>query len=471
MERRDVVIIGAGIGGLICGALLAKRGFRVAIFEKEERPGGYCCSFSDKGYVFDACIDSIGCLRKNGFLRGVMEDLGILNKVQLIEVQPIRKNIFPDFSIDIPSDPEEYKNTLKGLFPAETKGIDKIFGLMDNIYEYSIASALGESVRFDLNYWIGKTFQNLLDSCVDDIHLQAVLSSYCNFSGLPPSELSAIVAVNALMHYVKGGSFRVRGGIQKLIDALVEGIQDNHGEVVLAEAVKKIVTEKTKTKGIVTETGRMVNAAHIISNIDTNTVVDSILDPLALDEEKVDRIRKLEVSGSFIIAYLGIARELSQYDVASSMGYFSSFDGDAMLNKDKRISFGMSIPSILDDSLAPRGCSSVLIHYPVYNSNCTPSNKNEIIDKVIQHSELFIPDIAKHIVYKKVADAKTLHRFTGNSRGAAYGWRQNAGFLANSPFLRTLLDNFHLVGHWAGYGGGIMPSALSALRVVNRISR
>ena len=54
MSKYDAIIIGAGIGGLTCALLLAKKGLRVAVFEKEKLPGGYCSSFSKDGYVFEA---------------------------------------------------------------------------------------------------------------------------------------------------------------------------------------------------------------------------------------------------------------------------------------------------------------------------------------------------------------------------------------------------------------------------------
>ena len=472
MKSYDVAIIGAGIGGLVCGALLAKKGLHVVVFEKENHPGGYCCSFPSDGYVFDVCVDSIGSLRKDGILRRTMEELGVLDKVQLIALDPVRRNIFPDFSIDIPPDLELYKHRLKELSPAQSKGIDKVFTLMDDIYKRSVASVLEESVGFDLRCWTGKTFKDLLDSCIDDIRLQAVLSSYCNFSGLPASEISAIVAANTLMHYIEGGAFRIRGGMQRLINALVEAIRNYGGEVVLGETVREIVTSGTKAEGVITETGRKANADYVISDIDVNVLIASMVSPLALNKKKVDGIRKLEISGSFVIVYLGLDCDLSQYNTTSSIGYFSSLDIDAMLNKDKINSFGVSIPSLVDDSLAPPSCSSLIIYCPFrHNNGFISTDKDRIADNLIKRVKKIIPAISTHIVHKRVAGADTLCRYTGNYRGAAYGWRQKAGFLAHLPLLRNIMDNFYLVGHWAGYGGGIMPSVLSALKAVKVISK
>ena len=114
MDKYDAIVIGGGIGGLTCAVLLAKKGVRVAVFEKECHPGGYCSSFSTDGYTFDACVDSIGGLRKGEPLRRIMEeDLGVWDKLDFIELNPLRRNVFPDMTIDVPSDVTQYKDTLK----------------------------------------------------------------------------------------------------------------------------------------------------------------------------------------------------------------------------------------------------------------------------------------------------------------------------------------------------------------------
>ena len=58
----DAVIIGSGLGGLVCADTLASQGRKVALFEHHYLPGGYCSSFERNGYTFDTVVDSIGGL-------------------------------------------------------------------------------------------------------------------------------------------------------------------------------------------------------------------------------------------------------------------------------------------------------------------------------------------------------------------------------------------------------------------------
>lgn len=475
MEKYDAVIIGAGIGGLLCGALLSQKGYKVVVFEKEKYPGGLCSSFKNGGYTFDAAIDAIGSLKEGELLKNILRTLGIENKLDLIEMKPVRRNIFPDFYIDIPPDVYMYREKLKEMFHTEKQNLDNIFSLMEEGYEQSVLSVLGDANgerygdRFKLRSWIGKSFQDLLNGYLNDLRLKVALSSCCTCLGLPASQVSAIAAVTALMHYIKGGAFRIRGGMQKLADLLVELIRCNSGKVFLGERVTRILTEKNKATGVVTNNGRYAIANYIISNMDLKTLVNSMIEDGVIDKNRLSRLNELEVSGPFVVVYLGTDLDLRQYNLTGSLGWFSSYEIDSMLNKNRDVFLGLNIPSILDDSIVPKGNHSLIIYWPL--SQHKSVDKNEIADKLIKEVEHLIPELSRHIVLRRVADAGTFYRYTGNYEGAAYGWKQNAGFYANLPLFKNILDNFYVVGHWAGFGGGIMPSAISSLKVVEKITK
>jgi len=470
MDKYDAIIIGGGIGGLTCALLLAKKGLRVAVFEKEQKPGGYCSSFSIDGYVFDACVAAIGGLRKNEPLRRLVEeDLGIWDKIDCHELNPVHRNLFPDFSIDISPDISQYKEALKKIFPAEQAGIDKLFSLMEKIYISSLSGMCGISDGDLLFDFLDKSFYELISSFISDARLKAVLSSYCTFLGASAYEASAIAASNIMIHYVKGGAFRVQGGIQGFNNALIDVLRNCGGDFFPSEEVAHILCDGMSATGIITRNGNEARAKHIISNIDLKTVL-RLMEGKIVAEKKAKKIQELEVSGSFVLVYLGVKDDLRSYGLSSSMGYFSSYDLDGMLNKNKHISFGLSFPSLFDTSVVPKGCGSIIIHWPFcYNKAPMEIDKDKIGKILIDKLGKIMPGITDKIMYQSFAGPDTLQHYTGNTSGAAYGWKQEAGFLRNLPYLRDLGDNFHIVGHWAGYGGGVMPSMLSAVRVVKKI--
>lgn len=469
MNTYDVIVIGAGIGGLTSAFLSAKKGLRVAVFEKEPRPGGYCTSFFAGGYVFDACIDSIGGLGKNEPLGQLIDEVCSFEKsVRFIPLSPVRRNIFPDMCVDIPAGIPAYKDLLTNFFPAEKQGIDKSFSVMSKMYDMSVQSIVDTAQSDVLPDFIGVSWYDFISSFISDAKLKAVLSSYCTFLGLPAYEVSAIAAANILMHYVKGGAFRVQGGMGHLIEAFTCGIAHYGGELFLGQEVNRIRDDGGYST-ITTNSGVQARGKHIISNMDIKTALQC-LQCRNGNEKKIQKIQSLDVSGSFMIMYLGVCDDLSTYDLKSSIGYFSSYDFNGMLNENEYFSFGLGFPSLIDPSLAPGGGASIVIHWPFcYNNAPVAGYKNVFGKKIIEKLSVLVPGIEKKIVYQSVAGPWTLQRYTGNTHGSAYGWKQSSDFFKNLLFFRDIAERFHIVGHWAGYGGGVMPSMLSAYKVVHDI--
>jgi all-trans-retinol 13,14-reductase len=122
-ERYDVIVIGAGLGGLTCGALLAKNGFKTLVLEQHTAPGGYCTSFKRKGFTFDAAVHFLEGAGYGGFLYRILSGLEIENELEYHTMDPVYKVVYPDESIAIPADLNEYIALLSSKFPAEKQGI------------------------------------------------------------------------------------------------------------------------------------------------------------------------------------------------------------------------------------------------------------------------------------------------------------------------------------------------------------
>src|SRR3989304_10187554 len=95
----DAIIIGAGIGGLVCGCYLAKAGMKVLIVEQHYQPGGYCTSFKRKGFVFDAAAHSFGSCREGGNMRMILESLDLYQKLKIKKLDHSDIIIAPDYKI------------------------------------------------------------------------------------------------------------------------------------------------------------------------------------------------------------------------------------------------------------------------------------------------------------------------------------------------------------------------------------
>ena len=118
-ERYDVVIIGAGIGGLICSNLLAKEGLSVLLVEQHYMVGGYCSTFRRRGFTFDASTHFYPLLGNPTTMTGkLLVDLGVTTRWQ--KMDPVDTFHFPDGSrFEVPADLDTYLKKLKETFPEE----------------------------------------------------------------------------------------------------------------------------------------------------------------------------------------------------------------------------------------------------------------------------------------------------------------------------------------------------------------
>src|SRR5713101_7964749 len=133
-DAYDAVIIGAGIGGLICANLLAREGLSVLLTEQHYMVGGYCSTFRRKGFTFDAATHFYPLLGNPATITGsLLEKLGVGTK--WIRMDPVDHFHFPDgSSFSVPADFDGYFDKLRGEFPHEIEALDRFFAAVREAY-------------------------------------------------------------------------------------------------------------------------------------------------------------------------------------------------------------------------------------------------------------------------------------------------------------------------------------------------
>src|SRR5688572_10805220 len=129
MQKYDAVIIGSGLGGLACGTILAKEGYKVCILEKNKQIGGTMQTFVRDKVIFDSGVHYVGGLDKGQNLHTLFSYLGIMQKLKLRKMD---EDVFD--AVVFEGDPTVYKyaqgyeNFIKTLvkeFPGEEEAIRK----------------------------------------------------------------------------------------------------------------------------------------------------------------------------------------------------------------------------------------------------------------------------------------------------------------------------------------------------------
>jgi len=141
-ESYDVVIIGAGIGGLVCGNFLARKGLSVLICEQHTRPGGYVCGFRRKGFYFDGGVQSFS---SSGLFFPILAKLGLLGETRFSRAY--FRLTAPDVDVVVRS-LEDVESSFLEAYPGAKEGLEKFFSLLGDLVE-----AMGNVVR-EPNPWV-----------------------------------------------------------------------------------------------------------------------------------------------------------------------------------------------------------------------------------------------------------------------------------------------------------------------------
>jgi all-trans-retinol 13,14-reductase len=135
----DIVVIGAGVGGLTAGALLAHAGKRVLVVETESHPGGFARALAENGCGFDPAVHLIsGCATESplgaGIVDLVLRHLSVHERCDLIRVEPFFRAHFPDKTLDVPSGHDPYVEAHGDLFPKEIDGLAQLMAVCARVY-------------------------------------------------------------------------------------------------------------------------------------------------------------------------------------------------------------------------------------------------------------------------------------------------------------------------------------------------
>lgn len=270
-KETDILIIGSGLGGLVCGAILSREGYKVTILEKNRQIGGCLQTYVRDRIIFDSGVHYIGGLSKGQNLHQIFKYVGILDKLKLqkLDEDAFDKIIFSNDKNAYPM-AQGYDNFIKQLlvyFPAEEKAIhaycDKIKEVVARFPFYNLRVSDDENEKMETLSINAKEF---IESITDNKKLQEVLSgNNALYAGVPDKSPFYVHAL-VMNSYIESSWKCVDGGSQ-IGKYLAQIIRQNGGDIIRNCGVKEIVEEGGLVTHVVLEDGAKMYAKNFISNI------------------------------------------------------------------------------------------------------------------------------------------------------------------------------------------------------------
>lgn len=475
-DEYDVIIVGSGIGGLSCGALLSKRGYKVLVLEQYYEVGGYCTSFKRKGFVFNAGVEDISGLWEKGPVTNLLKEIG-LKKDDLFVKNRIRY-IFKGKNIEA-NNLEEFIKILINLFPNEKESIYSFFDEAKKAYDECykettfgtplpselIVKVFGEKELLDYPKenphfydWMNKSFKDKLDEYFKDEDLKQLLCALLGYVGTTPEETNASSALTAVISYYLYGGYFPKGGAQNFADSLKNIIENYGGKVLVRHKVDEILVDKGFVKGVRVKE-KVFKAPIVVANVNAKTTFLELIKEDKLDKNFVEYIKSLKMSPSVFLTFLGVDMDLSEYPTLIN----NLDDG-----------FGLVINSNADPSLAPKGKSSLTIltnaryfDFPERGTLEYLKMKKDFAEKLIKKAERVIPNLSEKIIVQDEATPKTFERYTFMPEGAIYSFDQSKG--VKRPYFKTPIKGLYLASASTFPGGGIEAVVISGMICANDI--
>ncbi|MBR8830440.1 MAG: 4,4'-diapophytoene desaturase (4,4'-diapolycopene-forming) [Chroococcopsis gigantea SAG 12.99] len=492
-----IIVIGAGIGGLTAGALLARRGYDVRIYDQALVAGGCASTFRRKGFTFDVGATQVAGLEPGGIHHRIFEELG----VELPDSTPCD----PACAVFLPGetspislwrDPDRWRAERQKQFPSSEpfwELLQKLFAVSWEFQSrdpvlpprngwdlWQLVAALRPETMITVPFALMTVGDALrLYGLGNDRRLQTFLDIQLKlYSQVGADETALLYAATALaVSQAPQGLSHLEPSMQVLSDRLESALIKYGGKLHLRHTVEKIITENGKATGVVVrnqKTGEVTTeiAAHIVANVPIQNL------PGLLDREIIPGLYKLRIdklpqpSGAFVL-YLGVDRSAIPDHCPPHLQFLYDYDGPVGENNSLFVS--VSKPG---DGRAPEGKATIIASsFTDVGAwwRCDEEKYGQLKEKytkgAIKRLSSYFHLTPETIIHQEAATPRTFAHFTGRDKGIVGGVGQRVSTFG--PFgvaTRTPIPGLWLVGDSTHPGEGTAGVSYSALTVVRQIN-
>ena len=500
MKENRIGIIGSGLGGLASACVLAARGYKVVLFEKNPWLGGKAAQLERDGFRFDM---GPTILTMPSVLRRIFAEANrsLEDYLHLVRLDPQWRSFFKDGSVlDLWQNTQRMTDTLEKFSPGSDTGTgyrrfielserlerisNKFFfyksvgGLRDmfNLSNSFSASTLGDVLAMRMH----RTVAGTIRSFVPDARVSQMLDHFTQYVGSSPYASPAVLCGIAHMQTNEGVWYPM-GGTRAVPLALAKLARELGVEIHLNTGIERIHTEKGEVRGVVTDAGETIPLAAVVSNSDSVRTHRELLRRTEADAAFENR-RKYEAACSGVVLYLGLNKRyehLAHHNFVFSRDPHEEFDhiykrGEPAPDP----TCYLAAPAQTESAVAPK-CGEalyVLVHTPYLRPHhdwkrMLPAYRKTIIEKLKTTGGM--KDIEQRIVCEDVLTPQDINDRYRVLNGAIYGLASHGRLLGafkpanHSPDVRGL----YLAGGSAHPGPGMPMVMMSGWIAADRLDQ
>jgi len=483
----EVVIIGAGPGGLAAAMLLSRTGARVTVLERQDRIGGRTSTIQEQGYSFD--LGPTFFLYPE-ILQEIFSHCGfqLEDEVELKRLDPHYRLHFEESDTLLAGpDLEKMEQNVSRLSPVDAGGFTRF--MQDNRKKFtSFKPVLQKPFSSFLNlvdpkllgmlpyFRPGRSVETDLQSFFKDERLRLACAFQSKYLGMSPFTCPSIFTILSYLEY-EYGIFHPIGGCSAVSLAMAKAAKHLGADIHLSEPVTRIEFDGKRARRVVTEAGEYPCDALVI-NADFAHAMRSLVPDTLRKRWSNAALEQKKYSCSTFMMYLGVNRQfpkLEHHNIFLSNVYQSNLtdiERDHQLSNNP--SFYVCHPTTTDASMAPAGKSALYILVPVthLHENIDWNIESQRYRKLVlkQLSKIGITDLEPDIEYERIVTPVTWESEYAVHRGAvfnlAHSLDQMLFFRPQNRFKE--LDGVYLVGGGTHPGSGL-PVIYESARISSRL--
>lgn len=315
MEKYDIIIVGSGLGGLECGAILSKEGFNVCVLEKNELFGGCFQTYTRKERLLDTGIHYIGSLGEGQIMNQYFRYFGIMDKLDVRQLDEAcfdriyYKNIYCDFAIGH----DRFVETISKRFPNERKNLQQYASLLKEVGDLISVDNLkkGLIAQDGFRFFEMSAAETIANITPDPTLRNILAGSSLLYGGI--KDVSTFYHHGMVNNSYIEGAYRFVKGSMQVSDELINVIRANGGTVRNNCEVTRIIIEDEEAKGVIINNEERIEGKYVISNVHPKRTFELADKSRSIKNAYLSRINSLDNTYGVFTLYLIMKKDKYPY--------------------------------------------------------------------------------------------------------------------------------------------------------------
>jgi prolycopene isomerase len=496
-DRYDVIVVGAGLGGITAASLLAKRGLSVLLIDQQNKPGGACTSFKREDHVFDAGAAMLYGFGEKGFrpFHFLLNELE--EPIDIIAHKTLARMTFEGQEIVFWPDIDRFLEELYKIFPKEKNGLKAFYIDLYKLYENiviknEIISPPSElSPRQQLGQLLSDPLaivkmQRLLSTSTLDLlkkyfHTDEVINFFdklCSaYAYTTAAETPGVLAATMFLDNHIGGVYFPAGGAQMLPNTVEKAFECYGGQALYGQVVDEILIQDGRAYGVRLDDGTEILAERVIANATVWNIYGRLVRPKHIDPKRLKWAHELIPTYPSMTLYMilereGLSNDLYPWEIfIENRNIIDSTDLTLYINS--LVDSTLCPPNhLVVMAIAPNMCQWPHADEPGYHSHEYEDQKQGEAERMLAQIEQHIPGFRKHLRSLIIGTPTTIERYLLKNGGAVGGPKNQIGQeMLKRLHARSEWQRLYFCGDSTTMGTGAPATTVSGVGAANVILR